>query len=81
MEVQKTLKVFLSKELIPNIEKDYRTNSYRILSGHSASGQFVLYTLTSEPTLFNAYFAVSPSLDWDNNLPQRSLEESFVKSR
>ena len=76
----KNFKSFLSKELIPNIEKEYRTNSYRILSGHSASGQFVLYTLTSEPTLFNAYFAVSPSLDWDNNLPQRSLEESFVKS-
>ena len=73
----KNFKSFLSKELIPKIEKDYRTNSFRILSGHSASGQFALYTLTSEPSLFNAYFAISPSLDWDNNLPQRSLEESF----
>ena len=70
-------KSFLSNELIPTIERDYRTNSFRILSGHSAGGQFVLYTLTSEPSLFNAYFAVSPSLNWDNNLPQRSLEESF----
>ena len=56
-----------------------RTNGFRILSGHSAAGQFVLYTLNSEPSLFNAYFAISPSLDWDNNLPQRSLEESFAK--
>jgi predicted alpha/beta superfamily hydrolase len=71
-------KNFLSKELIPEIEKDYRTNNFRILSGHSAGGQFVLYTLSSEPSLFNSYFAISPSLDWDNNLPQRSLEESFV---
>lgn len=71
-------KNFLSKELIPEIEKDCRTNNFRVLSGHSAGGQFVLYTLTSEPSLFNAYFAISPSLDWDNNLPQRSLEESFV---
>ena len=70
-------KSFLSKELIPNIENNYHTNGFRILSGHSASGQFVLYTLTSEPSLYNAYFAISPSLDWDNNLPQRSLEESF----
>ncbi|MCU0342550.1 MAG: alpha/beta hydrolase-fold protein [Ignavibacterium sp.] len=73
----KNFKSFLSEELIPNIEKDYRTNNFRILAGHSASGQFALYTLTSEPTLFNAYFAISPSLDWDNELPQRSLEESF----
>jgi hypothetical protein len=70
-------KNFLSKEIIPEIEKDYRTNNFRILSGHSAGGQFVLYTLSSEPSLFNAYFAISPSLDWDNKLPQRSLEESF----
>lgn len=70
-------KCFLSKELLPKIEKIYRTNGFRILSGHSASGQFVLYTLTTEPSLFNAYFAFSPSLDWDDNLPQRSLQESF----
>lgn len=68
---------FLSTELIPVIERTYRTNRYRILSGHSAGGQFALYALTSEPALFNAYIALSPSLDWDNNLPQRSLEESF----
>lgn len=73
----KNFKSFLSEELIPKIEKDYRTNNFRILFGHSASGQFALYTLASEPSLFNAYFAISPSLDWDNNLPQRSLEESF----
>ncbi len=47
-------KNFLSKELISEIEKNYRTNNFRILSGHSAAGQFVLYSLTSEPSLFNA---------------------------
>ncbi len=76
----KNFRSFLSKELIPKFEKDFRTNGFRILSGHSASGQFVLYNLTSEPSLFNAYIAISPSLDWDNNLPQRSLEESLSKT-
>jgi len=74
----KNFKSFLSQELIPEIEKKYRTNGYRILSGHSAGGQFALYTLTSEPSLFNAYFVTSPSLDWDDGLPQKSLEESFI---
>jgi uncharacterized protein len=73
-------KRFLSEELLPAIDKDFRTNGFRILSGHSASGQFALYCLTSQPSLFNAYFAFSPSLDWDNNLPQRSLEESFINT-
>lgn len=76
----KNFKSFLSKELTPQIGRDYRTNGFRILSGHSAAGQFVLYTLTDQPSLFNAYFAISPSLNWDNNLPQKSLEESFSKT-
>jgi predicted alpha/beta superfamily hydrolase len=70
-------KRFLSTELIPEIDRNYRTDGFRILSGHSAGGQFVLYCLTAEPSLFRGYIAISPSLDWDNNLPQRSLEESF----
>jgi uncharacterized protein len=64
--------------LIPKIESEFRTNGFRILSGHSASGQFVMYTLSSEPSLFNAYVALSPSLNWDNELPRRSLDESFT---
>lgn len=73
-------KSFLSDELLPTIEKNFRANGFRILSGHSASAQFALYCLTSQSSLFNAYFAFSPSLDWDYNLPQRSLEESFIKT-
>jgi predicted alpha/beta superfamily hydrolase len=74
-------KRFLSAELIPKIEQTYRTNGFRVLSGHSAGGQFALYCLTAEPSLFQAYFALSPSLDWDDNLPQRSLEKSFTGTR
>lgn len=74
-------KRFLSNELIPEIDRSYRTDGFRILSGHSAGGQFALYCLTSEPSLFKAYFALSPSLDWDDNLPQRSLEKSFESTR
>src|SRR5688572_10698120 len=38
-------KRFLSTELIPVIDREYRTNGFRVLSGHSAGGQFVLYCL------------------------------------
>jgi uncharacterized protein len=72
---------FLSKELIPEIDKTYRTQDFRVLFGHSAGGQFALYCLTSDPTLFQAYFALSPSLDWDNELPVRSLESYFSSTK
>jgi tetratricopeptide (TPR) repeat protein len=68
---------FLSTELIPSIDRAFRTDGFRILSGHSAGGQFALYVLTSEPALFRAYFALSPSLDWDDRLPARSLTRAL----
>lgn len=68
---------FLMTELIPRIERDYRTlrtPPFRILAGHSASGQFVLHQLAIEPAGFQAYLAMAPSLDWDDQLPARELE-------
>lgn len=53
---------FLSKELIPQLDKDYRTAGFNILLGHSFGGTFVGYTLLTEPGLFDAFLAVSPAL-------------------
>lgn len=58
---------FLKSELIPAVEAAYRTAPFRILAGHSHGGLFASHVLTTEPTLFNAYLAASPSLWWDNN--------------
>lgn len=71
-------KRFVSAELIPSIEREYRTNGYRILSGHSLGGTFVLHCLSAEPTLFHAYFAIAPNLNWDNQLPLRALQKAFA---
>lgn len=71
---------FLSTELLPEVDRQFRTDGFRILSGHSAGGQFVLHSLESQPSPFQAFIALSPSLDWDDNLPQRALEKSFESS-
>ena len=55
---------FLNEELIPFIDRQYRTEDYRILTGQSNAALFVLYALFSQPDSFNAYFAFSPSLGW-----------------
>jgi predicted alpha/beta superfamily hydrolase len=74
-------RAFLSKELIPEIDRTYRTQDFRVLSGHSAGGQFALYCLTAEPTIFQGYFVMSPSLEWDDELPLRSLESYLSSNR
>jgi predicted alpha/beta superfamily hydrolase len=51
----------IQNELIPEIEKRYRTAPYRIFAGHSLGGLLAIHALITRPELFNAYIAVSPS--------------------
>jgi predicted alpha/beta superfamily hydrolase len=53
---------FLVDELQPYIDANYRTNSIRILVGHSFGGLFAFETMLEEPEAFSAYFVLSPSL-------------------
>ncbi len=56
---------FISDELMPWVERTYRTRPYRILVGHSFGGLFAIHTLITRPDVFNAYIAISPSLQWN----------------
>ena len=58
---------FFETELIPEIEKEYRVQPYRIFAGHSLGGLFAIHAMISKPGLFNSYIAVSPSLQWENH--------------
>lgn len=57
---------FVEKEVVPMIEKGYRTQPFRIFAGHSFGGLMVNYSLATRPDLFDAYIASSPALHWDN---------------
>ncbi|SHE67265.1 Putative esterase [Microbulbifer donghaiensis] len=54
---------FLDKELVPHIEKHYRVAPYKILSGHSNSGRFVMNSWLDDGKDFSAYYAFSPSME------------------
>ena len=78
---------FLREELIPFVEKNYRTNAFRILYGHSVGGLFTMYTLFNYPDLFTAYVAGSPWFQtndqyWLKNIEKmakvRKLDDKFL---
>jgi uncharacterized protein len=71
---------FFETELIPEIEKTYRVQPYRILAGHSLGGLFTIHAMISKPGLFNSFVAVSPSLQWDNNEALKRVED-FLKNQ
>ncbi len=69
---------FIHTELMPEIEKRYRTAPYRIFSGHSLGGLMAIHVLTSRPDMFNAYIAVSPSLWWDKQHTLHQAQAFFA---
>ena len=50
----------LVKELIPELEKKYRCNGFRVVNGHSSGGWTVLWLQTHYPETFNACWSSSP---------------------
>lgn len=69
---------FLKEELIPHVDKTYRTDTYRIIMGQSNTGLFVVYALLADPEVFNAYIAASPSLGWGLEFMQKKAESAFA---
>jgi predicted alpha/beta superfamily hydrolase len=57
---------FIKKELQPFIEKKYKANTAKTIIGQSLGGLVATEILIKNPTLFNKYIIVSPSLWWDN---------------
>ncbi len=70
---------FIETEVVPFVEKNYRTEPYRVIAGHSLAGLFVVYAMLERPDTFNAYIAASPYLHWDNNYLIKRAEESLKK--
>ena len=58
---------FVSGELIPLMDENYRTSGFNILLGHSFGGTFAVYSLFTKPELFDGYIAVSPYLMYADN--------------
>lgn len=50
---------FLESELIPHIEKKYRSTGERTIRGRSLSGLFVMYAFLEKPGLFDNYIGNS----------------------
>ena len=66
---------FIATEVIPYVEKNYRTQPYRAFAGHSFGGLFAMHAFFTRPALFQGVIAVSPTLTWDNRYVYRRATE------
>ena len=71
---------FIREELKPAIQARYRTTAESAVIGESLAGLFVMETWLLEPTLFERYIAIDPSLWW-NHEGLKTLAENTLKQR
>lgn len=69
---------FLADELIPHIDKTYRTRPLRVLIGHSHGAIFSLYALAARPQAFGWQIALDAPMHLDNHYLEKSVED-FLK--
>ena len=71
---------FIRAELIPHIDRTYRTTGERLLAGHSRGALLVMHSLISDPDLFAGRFLFSAPLTRDG---ARLLDEAraFLHAR
>ncbi len=69
---------FIGCELIPLIDRDFRTSEFRILCGQSYSSVFALYTLLERPSLFNGYITTSLYFPQCKEFFMNKAKESFA---
>jgi len=69
---------YITKELIPYVDKTYPTTSYRTLIGHSYAGLFTVNMLINHTKFFKNYIAIDPSLDWDNQKLLKQAKEKLT---
>ncbi|NQZ05801.1 MAG: alpha/beta hydrolase [Algicola sp.] len=72
---------FVEKELMPHINKTYRSDKFNMIAGHSLGGLLVIHSLQARPHLFQAHFAFSPSLWWDEQLPVNNMVKWLAKTK
>jgi predicted alpha/beta superfamily hydrolase len=68
----KAFRSFIRDEVKPLVESSYRTDGQDAVIGESLAGLFILETYLDEPTLFDAYAAIDPSLWWDKEALSRT---------
>ena len=72
---------FIDTELVPWVERRYRTQTFRAFAGHSFGGLFAMHTLATRPDLFNAIVAVSPSLPWRQGEAVKRIDTMLAQQR
>jgi len=56
---------FISEELIPYFDENYRTTNFKVAVGHGATANFINYFLLNNKTLVSGFISISPQFSYN----------------
>ncbi len=71
----------IKTEITPFLDKNYKTNADRGITGHSLGGLFTTYCLVNSDGYFTRFGINSPSLWWDNEKVLNQAVAQFTENK
>jgi predicted alpha/beta superfamily hydrolase len=71
----------IKTEITPFLDKNYKTNADRGITGHSLGGLFTAYCLVNSDGYFTRFGINSPSLWWDNDKVLNQAVAQFTENK
>ncbi len=65
---------FIQKELVPYLDKNYKTEQSRTLIGHSLGGLLTLNSYMDKNSIFDAYICIDPSIWWNEEIMKNKVD-------
>lgn len=67
---------FITTELLPHIEKNYKVSPFKVIAGHNITAGYINFFLYKADPVFNAYIAFSPEMapEMETRVPQMAAE-------
>ncbi|HFS66598.1 MAG TPA: alpha/beta hydrolase [Flavobacteriia bacterium] len=75
----KNFRAFITEELMPEINKKYRTSTEKGIIGESLAGLFVMETFMQNSETFDFYIAIDPSIWWNDHYLVKNAKDLFKK--
>lgn len=72
---------FIEMELIPHMNKTFRTHDFKIVMGSSIGGLLVIHSLQTRPHLFQAHMAFSPAVWWGDRTTVKETKEFITNTK
>jgi predicted alpha/beta superfamily hydrolase len=71
---------FVTQDLFPSIDSNYRTTDHRLYMGHSFGGLFGVYSFIENPEYFDDFILISPSIARRADYIEEAFKQKIMHS-